>query len=554
MDQLTSLRGNISHTSNSSINIVSTTSDLTDLTDLPIDVFLLIISHLSPRESVLCRGVSRAWNVAFTSNDVSWNLMIWHFPRVREMRNAVGAPGRPAWGHIFPKVAHRYFHLASARPRLIEKIHHVQEEELKPIRCLRPGLRRGVDTWNRWLQWNHNTAKFQYNDPAWCLEDGLLIYQEPVSSGYVAYDLETKLRFPIPFDGVGKTVRRQRLAHGILVIEWCEREPYLLCSDRAAGPVRRHFATAFDVQRSTGSSSSDSPCPWEIRLRSEWKIHSYGLSLHPRDRFFSAHTATHYAVYIWQPNRSPRGGDPLEQLIVWDITDTSSYRPSEDPTGAKILDTAQLGPRMIKTFTSQDLDFLGIRQRQAPALREILLDEANVYLHEENHRWEVSPLPPPRSPRHHHVRCTGIPLSGVGPRWLDECCADGDVHLSFCPRAGSAARVGNDNGNGGPDHFDGTWPGWAPCWRHEEFPYLTVSDVVDAGAGVRIVARQCFVMEALSSFVLPKISLKADLDEVAEVHFPDDLWKQLLGSGKIAGDERWVVGDDAEGTITIVRF
>jgi hypothetical protein len=32
------------------------------------------------------------------------------------------------------------------------------------------------------------------------------------------------------------------------------------------------------------------------------------------------------------------------------------------------------------------------------------------------------------------------------------------------------------------------------------------------------------------------------------------MWKQLLGKGKIAGDERWVVGEDTEGRITIVRF
>jgi hypothetical protein len=408
-----------------------------------------------------------------------------------------------------------------------------------------------VDTWSRWLQWNNNTAPFQHNDPAWCLENGLLIYQEPVSYRYVAYDLETKLRFPVPFDGAGKTVRRHRLAHGILVIEWCERDSFLMAI-RAIGAVYCHYATAFDVQRSAGPDSSDSPGPWEIRLRSEWKIQNPGLSFHPRDRFFSAHSATHYAVYLWQPNRSPMGGDPLEKLTVWDITGTSSYRPSEDPTGARIPGTAQPGPRIIQTFTCQDLDFLGIRQRQAPALREILLDEANVYMHEENHRWLVGPLWQPPPPRHHQVRCTGIPLSGVGPRWFDECCADGDVHLSFCPRAGSAARVGD--GSGDPGHFNGAWPGWAPCWRHEEFPYLTVSDMVDAEAGVRIVARQCFVMEALSSFVLPKISLEADLEETAEVDFPDDLWKQLLGSGKIAGDERWVVGDDAEGTITVVRF
>ncbi len=46
-----------------------------------------------------------------------------------------------------------------------------------------------------------------------------------------------------------------------------------------------------------------------------------------------AHTATHYAVYFWQPNRSLYQDDPIEQLAVWDISSPSPYRPSEDPTG-----------------------------------------------------------------------------------------------------------------------------------------------------------------------------------------------------------------------------
>ena len=66
------------------------------------------------------------------------------------------------------------------------------------------------------------------------------------------------------------------------------------------------------------------------------------------------------------------------------------------------------------------------------------------------------------------------------------------------------------------------------------------------------------MIEAVSSFVRPKISLiVTESDEAGEAHearFPDEMWKQLLGKGKIAGDERWVVGEDVDGSITIVRF
>ncbi|KAI2616979.1 hypothetical protein GGS26DRAFT_577319 [Hypomontagnella submonticulosa] len=555
------------------------TSKVQDLTDLSNDLFLLISSYLPPQDCILCRRVSRAWFAAFTSADVSWNFMRWHFPRSREMRRAVEELGpNPDWTRIFACVARRYYYLRAAKPRLIEKIDVVQETTALPR-----GPIKGVAPWNRILRWIDHTAPFQHRDPTWCVDDGLLVYQETVSERYVAYDLETRHRYSIPFDGAEKTVRRLRLTCGVLVIEWCERKSYHQLNDQET--VHRHFATAFDVVRRRSSTitsayESEIRFTWDITFRSEWKIHFLGLPLNNHDRFFSAHTATHYALYLWQPNRSPWGEeDPLEQLTIWDIAKPSEYKPSLDPTGANKPTTATTttphslsnhnhdhgGPTVVNRFTWRDLEFLGLRQRHTPKLREILLDEANVYIHEEDHRWLAGRHSGLTPPRHHQVRCTGIPFHGTGPRWTDECCADGDVHMSFCPRAGALARLLSSEKDDGdePNRCVGghrnLWPGWAPCWRHEEFPYLTVSHAVDADAGVRVVARQCFVMEALSSFVLPKISVqeeeqKGEEDEVMEVRFADEMWGELLAKGKIAGDERWVVGEDGDGRVTVVRF
>ncbi|KAI1400361.1 hypothetical protein F4819DRAFT_372294 [Hypoxylon fuscum] len=532
-------------------SLTNTGNKVQDLTDLPNDLFLLISSYLSPQDSVLCRRVSRAWFEAFTNADASWNFMRWHFARSREMRRAAEELGeKPDWARIFAKVARRYYYLRSAKPRLTEKVDVIQE-----IAGNKGGPFRGVAPWSRWLQWNDHVATFQHRDPTWCMDDGLLVYQEAISERYVAYDLETRLRFSIPFDGEDKTVRRLRLTCGVLIIEWCEREPYHQLNDRET--VHRHFATAFDVRRQRSPSSEAQEFTWDITFRSEWKIHFLGLPLNSHDRFFSAHTSTHYALYLWQPNRSPWGEeDPLEQLTVWDISAPSSYRPSLDPTGANKPGSGAPGPVVVNRFTWRDLEFLGLRQRHTPSLRAVLLDDANVYVHEEEHRWLAGQHSSLSPPRHHQVRCTGIPFSGVGPRWFDECGADGDVHMSFCPRAGSLARINDSTSRLLVPDGNGTWPGRAPCWRHEEFPYLTVSDVVDAGAGVRVVARQCFMVEALSSFVLPKISVEEDEDEdeQPEIRFADDMWWELLGKGRIAGDERWVVGEDRDGRVTIVRF
>lgn len=39
-----------------------------------------------------------------------------------------------------------------------------------------------------------------------------------------------------------------------------------------------------------------------------------------------------------------------------------------------------------------------------------------------------------------------------------------------------------------------------------------------------------------------------------EVPFANNFWNSLLGKGYICGSERWVVGEDAVGDITIVYF
>ncbi|EON96776.1 putative f-box domain protein [Phaeoacremonium minimum UCRPA7] len=693
-----------------------------DIIHLPHDLFLLIIAHLCPRDAICCRGVSRKWRHAFTNSELSLTLLRWHFPRCRELRLAasaasfraaaaageLGVPttdeldvelqleleraagGDRDWAPVFAEVARRYHHLRTATPAATERI-DIQKSQWRFF---------GVGTWNRYLRLDDKTAPFHYADPRWAYsqEDGVLVYQS------VPPPEDDKL----PGDGIMATGgRRPR-------------------NDAAAA------------------------------------THGYINDTDMTDRFFSAHTSTHYALYVWQPNRSPWGeDDPIELLTIWDISSPSSYKPSEDPSGRQRPDDlilnislsgihpqpapvpanstkdAGCGPRLIRRMTWRDLEFYGIRQRTTPKLRGLSLDYHNVYIVEEEHRWaqgQHSSLSPPRV---HQVKSTAIPvipgpprgvterssppspdktefapeqedddaeepatrlhplsqaqrapaatdsddgatatsslsaasvagsahsnhINGVhhrplpppveGPRWVDECGADGDVNMSFCWRAQvlSTART--------PDGMAATaiplvreqslwsrsrgaqrarasvetesavraspsrWPGWAPCWRHEDFPYLTVSEMVDFGAGVRVTARHCFMLETLSVHVRPAICVKgvvgggegegddddddndndggeeisanpverlaklrgrmmaqlhrsrasgsapADQDgrdkrplgkggpRGQEVQFADEMWDELLGKGFICGDERWIIGEDKDGRITIVRF
>lgn len=186
--------------------------------------------------------------------------------------------------------------------------------------------------------------------------------------------------------------------------------------------------------------------------RNEWKIHFLGLPLNSRDRFFSTHTHSHYTLYLWQPNRSAWGEDePIEGLAIWDISSPSPYRPSRDPSG-RSKSSSSSGPVVIRRFSFADLDFYDIRQGSTPVLQGLELDEANLYVIEEDHRWIVGQQAGHSLPRLHKVKSVGIPFV-IGPSWQDECGADGDVNLSFCERASEVRH-----------------PRAAPCWRHEVCP------------------------------------------------------------------------------------
>lgn len=697
-----------------------------DIVELPRDLFLLVVAHLSARTVVLCRRVSRSWHGAFADPDLNLQLIKWHFPRCREMRvaylaGALGGPGpagteevhdtadergqqrhddrgsgddakvvwSPDWTVTFATVARRYHHLRTATPWTIEAI-KLGSTEQGPSRMFYP-----VAIWDRFLRLDDKTAPFHYPDPAWSYsqDDGLLVYhsaaledtagvdEQTAPCPWRLRDLETGEQVVVPFpQGEDRIVRRVRLCDRVLVLECCEREAYHQLNDREE--CHRHFVTAFDVVwEGRGGATAGGETTWAVKPRCQFKTHFLGFPLNRHDRFFSAHTATHYAVYVWQPNRSLYNDDPIESVIVWDIS-------------------AAGRPRTIRRITWDTLAFYGVRQGATPTLRSLGMDERNLYFAEEEHRWAEgghSSLVPPRV---HLVRSTGIPIvvpeaettcTGTagqtaagdgaevviqGPRWVDQCGTNTDVRMPFCTRT-NEARFGGmaeqqhtalvDGGGGGewptgpgvwngngtstaaaPPSANGTsgrrskglageieagiaagtsrWPGWAPCWRHEDFPYLSVGEVVDFRAGVRVTARHCFMLETLSVHVRPSISVvelgvggddevghdeggsssdgggTADASAVArmarlerklragmarrklrkrrvrlgggdggeaadrgrdeddgegaheEVQFADDMWERLLGKGCISGDERWLIGEDGKGTLSVVRF
>jgi len=422
------------------------------ITILPNDVFLLVVAYLSPRELILCRRVSRKFHDAFTEFELNRHVLLQHYPRARELRNT-DQVRCVDWSYVFSKVAGRYHHLKKGLPRSIEKL-----ALAKSFVVPQWSRNYGVAPWQRHLQFEEKEAPFHYPDTLWTYEEGLLIFPSAELQRYALYDLEAGTISEVDFKPENKIIRRLRLHEKVLVVEWCENEPYHQLNENEM--VYRHFATSYDVIKGPTEgewrivfrsvSLFSTSMAWTDAIRNEWKIHFLGMPLNSRDRFFSHHTARNYALYLWQPNRSAWGEDePIEALAVWDISSPSAYLPSQDPSGKGKPDDSLEGPRVMRRFSFKDLDFYRIRQRSTPMLRGLELDESHVYVIEEDHRWIVGQQAGHALPRLHKVKTIGIPFV-TGPMWVDSCGADGDNSMSFCQRI-SDSRCHN----------------LAPCWRHE---------------------------------------------------------------------------------------
>lgn len=73
------------------------------------------------------------------------------------------------------------------------------------------------------------------------------------------YDVSSGLKQIIDLESEEKIIRRIRFKDGVLVVEWCEHEPYHQLNENEM--VYRHFATAYDVKRTDDGQ-------WTIILRS----------------------------------------------------------------------------------------------------------------------------------------------------------------------------------------------------------------------------------------------------------------------------------------------
>ena len=525
--------------------------DLPNLLNLPTDLFLMITRFLDPIDLVRCRRVSSSWHREFIDESFLREMLVREYGSAQEVRalqqlevkNILDEPYvddlnqfRHVWRNAFDRVLARKLAIRSGRPRSVTKLDLRSRLKILEEQAGFPDIRFPVVPWDRYRkagrdqtasenQWLGSRAPTDLIETEWTYDSGLLVYPDMIEiQSYILLDIERDTMSIVPFDIRDRIVRRVRLKYNLLIFEWAEKEPYHRLNELE--DVHRHYVTVFDVESRTDSFPWLTQ--WKITFRSEWKLHYLGFPLSAQDCWYSDHSTTHYVVYFWQMNRSAWGeNEPIESLLIWDISRPSTHRPSNDSSCGSQVPTA---PPLVKKLSYLDLDFLTIRQRDTPFLRKIALDgNACVYFFEEGcnremglhvgHGYEACRRNPGDVV---WERIIGIPVLGHGPRWED--------------RLGKDSTSGGEWQHGNLGNPDSSMPIRATCWRYAGMGKGIRNQIVrDKLSGIMY-----FVIQRTIGY--PEIWVSDSDSWYTKVHLPVIKWRW----NAIDGDERHLIiqGDE----------
>ncbi|KAL2823165.1 hypothetical protein BDW59DRAFT_99879 [Aspergillus cavernicola] len=496
-----------------------------DLPLLPRELFWMILDFLKPKDIIRCRRVSRLWNEAFRDPANLIPLLKKLFPLASEVKELYASTAhellldsrdRNDWRSLFDRIASRYDYLSRGKPRSIQRYKLCEEF--------------GVSGEREWFQvqpWDIHASHLMqrvdlpFSESFWSYDDGLLVYPSADHSCLVLMDLVSDRKFMVPFIIIGKVIRRVRLQRQVLVVEWAEPKAFHWLND--SDGVHRHFASSFDV---TNTSSG-----WSITFRNEWKIMFLGHPLSERDRFFSTHSQTHYAIYIWQPNRSLYTADedaPIESLSVWDISKPSAYRPSLDPTGRLRQEGEDSGPHIVSRFGFRELGFYSVRQRGLPGIQWLNITEDNqaIEIFENLCTGPVDRFVGPAEWTS-QVQATSIPVTGHGPCWRQ------NLDLVLPPYRGNSS-------------LQASFLSFNVC---DEPWYTIISETVDEKAQVGFclhLSQATWPFDLNASLSIRTLSSTITLKN-SEIF-------ELTGKGRICGTERYLLGENGNRELVIYRF
>ncbi len=86
--------------------------------------------------------------------------------------------------------------------------------------------------------------------------------------------------------------------------------------------------------------------------------------------------------------------------------------------------------------------------------------------------------------------------------------------------------------------------------------FLPIMDVFDAGAGVRLsLIETCFSGHSMENKLVLRVKADAEnLEGGGWRTLGDELAKEVSGMGRIAGDERWILGQNERMELVILKF
>ena len=518
----------------SSIDNVGAREELSavGLASLPQDVLIQVAIFLDPWDVVRCRHVSEAWNRAFADSYLLEQVLRYNLKSSLEVRGRLEHGKAFDEGSVkvlFNRLASRYYHLAHGK---LCSVLPLKLMTAKWIGIEGKGL--GFPNFYPIGAWDFHRSRERvvlpgitratFDQAFWTYDDELLVYPAEDQQSLVLLDLENEISETVPFELGDKIVRNFRLKCGILIIEWAESKPFHALNIEV--PVHRHFVALFRI--SCINESPPSRRHWSITPHAEFRLHFLGLPLMDQDRFFSTHTSTHYAVYFWQPNRSMYTGneeEPIESLLIWDISSSSTYLPSLDPSGLALPHDSP-GPKSIARLSFRDLDFYNVRQRSVPALMHLSLDSAagNLRVRENQKFYTPGYFDP--AERCWRTCTTIIPFLGYGPH--QHIADDGSNMPPY---------VGNCSMESDEDLWDEQ--SWCENWVN----------IVCQESGVMFSLAQTMFrhQDALNWTMVRVMALgrEAGMDEKTA--------RLVTEKGKLAGDERWLIGE-ADGFVNVLRF
>lgn len=489
---------------------------------LPRDLFLIVLGYLDLEDIIRCRRVSKTWCNAFGRPINLIPLLQQRFRHAREVRKLQGggvfdhadlsSEDAREWRKVFDRLAARYCHLARGTPRLVRRFKLCQDRQ-DGSRQWFPVQPFNVHASNYW------EAMFDLRFPHafWTYEDGLLVYPDAQHSALLLMDVEADATFMVPFAISDRIIRRLRLQDRLLVIEWAESDPFHWVNE--SDQVHRHYATSFVIERTAKG--------WKVDPWNEWKIMFLGHPLGDRDRFFSSHNRRYYVIYSWQPNRSLYTADedaPIESMVVWDISQRTSYRPSLDPQGSVRDALPSYGPSIVARFSFRELDFYSVRQRGCPSIVRLDIDRTGSIEITDNTFSRFASPGDGESRWKSKVQTTSIPFTGYGPCWQR------DANVSFPPYRGNCELEA------------------APLTRGYSW-YRCLCEVTDPLAQVSFSLQ--IKGEDPDDFRELELIIRTPVSEATMS--PMGI-SEIAFTGKISGDERFVIGENSHSELVIFLF